>query len=789
MLTLFDLLLFNAAAASVLALVIWMVGRIPAVHRQPGLRHFLWVIVLVKLVTPPVIELPVLPTPSISPGDGRETQVAADLSPLEFPVPPDLVESDDIRDGSEPVRSASQPFPWRLALFLISITGTAAILAVSIRQICLLHRALRQSESNDARLTRIVRQSAKVMGLATVPHVSVVAANISPLLWVRRSGPLVVLPRRLVDQLTDEQLGCVVSHEIAHCLRRDHWTNILSLLVASVFWWHPVVWWARHELRTAQEACSDAMVISRAGVLRQVYAKTLLQALEFIRAEQSLVPALASGFGCKSSTQRRFEMIANQRVSHRLSFWYCPILLVALATLPCLPAVGSADEAVDKNAKADQTTSAKKSAETKKATAKRSVDKKSSNKTKGGEAKKPIQVDKSQGKTVAKSSKEESVKKVVADKNDSNDKKKAVFKKDVDKKSSDKAVKPVKVDKGKGGDVTKPIKVHKSKDGKVIKSPKGDKKVVVDKKIDARQAADEKKKAAVKKDDGKESNGKVVKPVKVDKGKGGDVKEPVKVDKSKGGEVIKATKGDKNVVGKKVNAKPAAAEKQKAAIKKDASKKSSGKVVKPVKVDKGKGDVVKKPLKVDKSNGDKVIKATKGDKKVVVDKNAAVKKKNETVKPGDKTVVSKQVAKSKIAERPYAAVNIPESIELTPDQREKVSELDREFAPKLKELTEKRNAIITPEQWKAGREALNAAKNAGKTGRELKEAYAEAVQYTDQQMQQFQDIQIELKELHKTIYARLNELLTDEQKSQIKNSKTKGSPKSQEKKVQPAKTK
>ncbi|MBW3598635.1 MAG: hypothetical protein KY475_15355, partial [Planctomycetes bacterium] len=113
---------------------------------------------------------------------------------------------------------------------------------------------------------------------------------------------------------------------------------------------NPVVWWVRRELRTAQEACCDALVITRSGATRRVYAETLLQALEFIQAEGSLSPALASSFGGKSSTERRFEMIANPCVTHRLSWWSYPLLLAALAVLPCVPAPGQSDEPNDAEA-------------------------------------------------------------------------------------------------------------------------------------------------------------------------------------------------------------------------------------------------------------------------------------------------------------------------------------------------------------------------------------------------------------------------------------------------------
>jgi hypothetical protein len=70
----------------------------------------------------------------------------------------------------------------------------------------------------------------------------------------------------------------------------------------------------------------------------------LFQALEFLQSRPVPVPALASGFGGKSSTQRRFEMIANPKVNHRLSWWNYLLLLAALAALPFWPGLSSAEE-------------------------------------------------------------------------------------------------------------------------------------------------------------------------------------------------------------------------------------------------------------------------------------------------------------------------------------------------------------------------------------------------------------------------------------------------------------
>ncbi|MBI2480007.1 MAG: M56 family metallopeptidase [Planctomycetia bacterium] len=332
--------LANAAVAVAMAVLVWIAATIPFIRRRPGLRHCLWVIVLLKLVTPPLFELSILPN-----------WVASEPMSLTHPraIPLDELLSVSLTDtksfaASQSLSRSGPSIDWIFILIAVAVTGTLAVVIRAMAQVWRLRRALRHGAPNDKRLDRIAAQASESMGIASPPPVCVVAANLSPLLWMRWSGPVIVVPRRLSDELSDEQVRCVVAHEIANYLRRDNWTNLLSLLVAAACWWNPVVWWARRELRIAQEACCDALVISRSIASRRKYAETLFQALEFLQAERSLLPALASGFGNKSSTERRFEMIANPLVNHRLSWWSYPVVLAALAVLPCLPSFTQAQD-------------------------------------------------------------------------------------------------------------------------------------------------------------------------------------------------------------------------------------------------------------------------------------------------------------------------------------------------------------------------------------------------------------------------------------------------------------
>lgn len=337
MTNLLEALFLNAVVASLLAAMVRMFCLVPAVRRVPLLRQALWSFVLLKLVTPPLISWPVLPVNSLPTQSrldrsGDETRVA--ISPSHRPQ--------TARSAIGPSEAPSPRIAWQGVVLCIISIGAGSVLACSVRQVRSVQRALRWAREDDPRLNALAQSCAAAIGVAP-PNVAVVSASVAPLLWIDRGRPLIVVPRRLADSLSDAQLSCILQHEIAHYVRRDHWINAASVLVTALFWWLPTAWWARRELRTAQELCCDALVIHRWGASRRVYATTIWQTLESLHIERPLLPALASGFGGKSSAVRRMEMIANPRVRYVWSWWHLSLVLPALLALPCLPVRGEAD--------------------------------------------------------------------------------------------------------------------------------------------------------------------------------------------------------------------------------------------------------------------------------------------------------------------------------------------------------------------------------------------------------------------------------------------------------------
>ncbi len=76
--------------------------------------------------------------------------------------------------------------------------------------------------------------------------------------------PVLLLPEGITDRLTPAQLEAVIAHELCHVRRRDNLTAAIHMVVETVFWFHPLVWWIRARLVEERERACDEEVL-RAG--------------------------------------------------------------------------------------------------------------------------------------------------------------------------------------------------------------------------------------------------------------------------------------------------------------------------------------------------------------------------------------------------------------------------------------------------------------------------------------------------------------------------------------------
>jgi WD40 repeat protein len=147
------------------------------------------------------------------------------------------------------------------------------------------------------------------MGLAYHPPVLIVRDVISPMLWGIGRNARLLFPMDLLNRLDDGGRETLIAHELAHFRRGDHWVRAFELAVSGLYWWHPVVWWARREMEIAEEECCDAWVIEQFPASPRCYAEALLETIDFLSAERLVLPPAAAGLGHVPFLRRRLTAI------------------------------------------------------------------------------------------------------------------------------------------------------------------------------------------------------------------------------------------------------------------------------------------------------------------------------------------------------------------------------------------------------------------------------------------------------------------------------------------------
>ncbi len=149
--------------------------------------------------------------------------------------------------------------------------------------------------------------------------------------------PVILLPRKLVNRLTEEQLRSVLLHELVHLRRHDLGVNCLQTLLQIVAWWHPLLWVANARIRRVREEAVDEAVACALRDEADAYPATLLEVakLTFTRPllTLGLVGILESKHALKQRIRRLLELPPLE--STRLKWWqWAAVAALALTALP-----------------------------------------------------------------------------------------------------------------------------------------------------------------------------------------------------------------------------------------------------------------------------------------------------------------------------------------------------------------------------------------------------------------------------------------------------------------------
>jgi bla regulator protein BlaR1 len=371
----------NTLFAAFLAVIVYLACR--HLRLRPAVRHLLWLLVLVKLATPPILTWPWSPDwptrlavsqePSnsasyallentnvglyeskqlLNESRGKFLPSNTSLAKEEFLIVPGStgLAHSETYEKSGAALPPPDLFPWPVSKMATWGLAGAWVLAglgmmgLQLLRVFRFNRMVAHARSASGALVDHVSVLAKQLGLP-VPRVLLSSDIASPMVW-GLGRPTLLWPASLVGRLSAKCQQAVIVHELAHLRRRDHWVGWLQLVAGCVWWWHPLYRYVSRQVRANAELACDAWVVNLLPTARRAYADALLEVSQLISRKTEPLPVMGMAAG-RVELERRLIMIMRDSVPCRLSLR--TLLVLGILALVVLPGWSLSQQSDEKN--------------------------------------------------------------------------------------------------------------------------------------------------------------------------------------------------------------------------------------------------------------------------------------------------------------------------------------------------------------------------------------------------------------------------------------------------------
>lgn len=320
---------------SALIIVVLVIQRLLRRWVPAGLCYALWFVVMLRLL------MPTLPSSSFS---WMNLLGSAAPNPIRRVAPSPEALTSTSHGGVAPlttegrsVRAVIAPAPGGLSTGLIAawiwIGGMAVLALLTWRHHRRISVALRRSKavqdsSSGAMLVECcqalrVRRPVDLLETDLVSTPSLFGA------W----RPRLLLPRGLLQEISQADLRLIFLHELTHVRRLDPFLNWIWLFVQTVHWFNPLVWCALRRMRDDRELACDASVLHQLQPAdRHAYGIMLIRLTERFSC-RAAIPGLISILNQTTELKRRILMISAFKSTPRMLTGMSAVVVMSLGLI------------------------------------------------------------------------------------------------------------------------------------------------------------------------------------------------------------------------------------------------------------------------------------------------------------------------------------------------------------------------------------------------------------------------------------------------------------------------
>ncbi|PFO62187.1 methicillin resistance protein [Bacillus cereus] len=338
----FDWLIETSLMASILVGFILCIKVLFRNKLTPRWQYMLWIVLMIRLLLPwsPDSSYSIYSLLSYS-------SSVSEVIPKNMPATENIVDiesdrkvelesnSETVTKNSEPEVNASSEQQTTLSLYKIALYVWLAGVIILAAITFLTNRRLysyikKQPDITDEQVITVFDRCKQPMKVKKAVSLRLAGKIASPTVF-SFFRPKVILSKKHMKVLNEQQLQYVFYHELAHIKRKDVAVNWIMYSLILLNWFNPILWYAYFCMREDQELACDAYALTFIDKEEQIaYGHTIITLLEHYSYQ---VPSLANLSRNKRTLKRRIVMIKKfQKKSYRLSLLGV-IVIVAIASL------------------------------------------------------------------------------------------------------------------------------------------------------------------------------------------------------------------------------------------------------------------------------------------------------------------------------------------------------------------------------------------------------------------------------------------------------------------------
>ncbi len=310
-------LLTNSMHAALLAGLILALQRLFRKRLSPNWVYGLWLLLILKLVAPwsPESSLSLFGYFSfeqMQSGDSAASEIGGSASNRTAPSSPPFNNADFFDKDQDAALLADFDF-FTIFVFLWLAVAFFLFAYSSFKNFRLLHAIKRRRPVVDDRILNVLENCKAELNVYVPINIVVTDRVESPALlgYIR---PRLLMPKDVLNSLSEADLRYVFLHELAHIKRKDIFANWVIAFLQTLHWFNPFLWLAFNRMRSDLEIACDYFVLSSARKKEnQAYGKTMLKVLE-LASRLNPLPGAVGLLEDKKYMHRRML-----RISHSLT--------------------------------------------------------------------------------------------------------------------------------------------------------------------------------------------------------------------------------------------------------------------------------------------------------------------------------------------------------------------------------------------------------------------------------------------------------------------------------------